>query len=529
MYDILIKNGMVLDGTGTPAKKLDVAVETGKIADIAISIPEGKSRSVIDAKDKFVAPGFIDIQNHSDSYWTLFDQPDQKSLLSQGITTIIVGNCGASLAPLPTQEAIKTIQKWHDLSGINLNWMTFAEFAASLSKNKLGVNVGSLAGHATIRRGILGDQIRKITPDEISIMEDILAKSLDQGALGFSLGLIYAHEVNSSSQELKALAKIVKLHGKYLSIHLRSEGTQILEALDEAITLAAEAQVPVKISHLKIRGQKNWHLFDRVMNKLEIAYHQGASVSFDVYPYDTSWSILYTYLPKWAYDGGRMEILRRINSPFERRKILDHLKAAEDNFGDIVVAHAEHNPSFVGKTIGQIALNQGVSSEEAVLNVLSACKTQVVVFDHNLSDEHVELFCFSPLSMIATDGAGYSKEDRNLVHPRCFGTMPKFLKMVGEKKSVSWETAIKKLTAEPAKLLGLVGRGTLLRGNHADVVVFDPKRIGDRATYEHPFLYSEGIEHVLVNGRMAFSSGGGSTPSGENKNVSGQFGAVLTK
>ncbi|MBI2355641.1 MAG: D-aminoacylase [Candidatus Doudnabacteria bacterium] len=520
MHDILIKNGTVIDGTGQLGFKSDVAVEKGRIVEIAPAIPKERAKEVIDAKGKFVSPGFIDIQNHSDSYWTLFDQPEQSSLLSQGITTIIVGNCGASLAPLASQEAIKAVQKWHDLSGVNLNWATFAELAAALGENKLGVNVGSLVGHATLRRGILGDQVRAVTADEIRIMEDLLRKSLEAGAFGFSLGLIYAHEVDSSLEELTALSKTLKAGGGYLSVHLRSEGSHILEALDEAIELSREASVPLKISHLKIRGKKNWHLFDRMASKLEIAYHEGLNLAFDVYPYDTSWSVLYTYLPKWAYEGGRAAILRRINSASERRKILDYLRAAEENFSNIIIAHAEHNPSFVGKSIAQIAANQEVSNEEAVLNILSACKTQVIIFDHNLSDEHVELLAFSPLSLIATDGAGYSKEDlNNLVHPRCFGTMPRFLKMVREKKAISFELAVKKLTSEPAKLLGIRGRGTLAKNNFADIVVFDPLKVSDRATYEHPFIQAVGIDHVLVNGQSAVRGG----------NMSGSFGSVLTK
>ncbi|MBI4049590.1 MAG: amidohydrolase family protein [Candidatus Doudnabacteria bacterium] len=519
MYSVVIKNGSILDGTGKLAYRADIAVEKRKIVEISPSIPAAKAQQVIDAKDKFVAPGFIDIQNHSDSYWTLFDQPDQKSMLAQGITTIIVGNCGASLAPLPTQEAIKAVQKWHDLSGVNLNWVTFAEFVASLSQKKLGVNVGSLAGHATIRRGLLADQIRAVTADEIKIMEDILRKSLEEGAFGFSLGLIYAHEVNSSQEELAALTRVLKVHGRYLTVHLRSEASHILEALDEVIELAKSSEVPLKISHLKIRGQKNWHLFDRVMSKLEIAYHQGLDLSFDVYPYDTSWSVLYTYLPKWAYDGGRTQILRRINQPAERRKILDYLRAAEENLGEIVIAMAQHNPGFIGKTIAQIAANQAVSNEEAVLNVLSACETQAIVFDHNLSAQQVELLTFSPLSLVATDGAGYSKETESLVHPRCFGTMPRFLRMVREKRTINWESAIRKLTSEPARILGISDRGKVSKNHFADLVIFDPKKITDRATYEHPFIYPDGMEQVLVNGQLAYMS----------QNVAGHFGAVIKR
>ncbi|MEO8065252.1 MAG: amidohydrolase family protein [Candidatus Doudnabacteria bacterium] len=504
MYDILIKNGTVIDGTGSPGKKLDVAVEKGKIAGLAPEI-SAKALQTIDATGRFVTPGFIDIQNHSDSYWTLFDQPEQASLLSQGITTIIVGNCGASLAPLLNPESIKTIQKWHNLSGINLNWTTMEEFLRMLGTMPLGVNVGTLVGHATLRRGLIGDKVRELTKDENKIMDKTLLDALAAGAFGLSMGLIYAHEVNSSVAELQEVVSNLKPDNKYLSVHLRSEASHILGALDEVIDLASSSQIPIKISHLKIRGKKNWPQFDRVMNKLEVAYHQGLRISFDVYPYDTSWSVLYTYLPKWAYEGGRAQILKMVSDPLSRRKILDYLRDQSHDFKSIIVAEASSNSNFVGRTLGQIAENQAVSVEEAILNVITATNAQVIVFDHNLSSEQVELFCSSPLSMIATDGAGFNRRSAGLVHPRCFGTMPRFLKMVREKKLLKWEQAIKKLTYEPANLLGLKDRGTIAENSVGDVAIFDPQTISDKADYTNSDLFSEGIDTVLINGKLSFS------------------------
>lgn len=508
MLDILIKNGTVIDGTGKSGRKLDIGVEKGKITEISENLAKEKATKVLDATNRFVTPGFIDIQNHSDSYWTLFDQPGLDSLISQGITTIVIGNCGSSLAPLPSQEAIKTIQKWHSLSGINLNWSSFSEFLSVLKQQKLGLNVASLVGHATIRRGLLSDEVRKVKEDELLVMEKLLEAALAQGAFGLSMGLIYAHEVDSTFDELSRLAAKLKSTKKYLSAHLRSEGSHILEAVDEVIALASKTEVPLKISHLKIRGKKNWHLFDRLMSKLENAYHQGLDISFDVYPYDTSWSVLYTYLPKWAYEGGRAEILKRINSNPERRKILDYLKDQGHDFGSIVVATAD-NRSFIGKSIIQIAQNQNVSNEEALLNILAATQAQVVAFDHNLASEHVELLCSSPLSMIASDGAGYREKTpvENLVHPRCFGAIPRFLKMVRELKILTWEQAIKKITSEPARLLGLSGRGKIAANTLADIVIFDPLKVTDKADYSHPFQLSEGIDYVIVNGSIAFAGG----------------------
>ncbi|HYE21964.1 MAG TPA: D-aminoacylase [Verrucomicrobiae bacterium] len=506
MTKILIKNGTVIDGLSKHAYKSDVVVDKGRILEIAASINGKNFDTVIDAAGQFVTPGFIDIQNHSDSYWTLFDQPDQRSLISQGITTIVVGNCGSSVAPLPTKEAIKTIQKWHNLDGINVNWTSFAEFCSVLKQSKLGVNVAGLVGHATLRRGLLGDQVRKVTPDEQKIMTNLLREALDQGAMGLSLGLVYAHEVNSTMEELSGLAKHLKSQNKYLSVHLRSEDTGLLESIDEVLEIGEQCDIPVKISHLKVRGQTNWHLFDRMMNKLENAFHQGLNVSFDVYPYSTSWSILYTYLPKWAYEGGRSEILRRINSPEDRRKILDYLRNQNHDYLNITIATAEGNEALVGRLISHVAVNQGVTNEEALLNILSACNTQAIVFDRNLSEEHIELLLTSPLSIIASDGAGYSKESPDLVHPRCFGTMPRFLSMVKKMNILKWEQAIKKITYEPARLLGLQNRGVLTQNANADIVVFDPNKIVDMADYTQPYQFADGITHVLVNGEIAYSN-----------------------
>src|SRR3989344_2270880 len=502
MLDILIKNGIVIDGTGAVPKNLDVAIQKGRIVEVAAKI-SGNALQTIDAKGSFVSPGFIDIQNHSDSYWTLFNQPEQASLLAQGITTIIVGNCGASLAPLLSQESIKGIQKWHSLQGINLNWTSVAEFLQLLSQVSLGVNVGTLIGHSTLRRGLIGDEIRHLSGEEIKVLDKIIATGLAEGALGLSMGLIYAHEVNASGNELEILSRNLLKDQKYLSIHLRSEASHILESRNEVIDLSKQTGVAVKISHLKLRGKKNWPLFDQVLDKLEQAYHQGVKISFDVYPYDTSWSVLYTYLPKWAYEGGRDNILSAIASLTNRRKILDYLRQQGHDFGSILVAEASGNQNFVGKTIRQIAENLNVTKEEAMLNIIAATKAQVVVFDHNLSPDQVEKLLASPLSMIATDGSGYSKRMSELIHPRCFGTMPRFLSLIREKKILKWEQAIKKITSEPAKLLGLPDRGRIVPKLAGDIVIFDPQTIAGHTDYTNPDILPEGVEFVLINGKIA--------------------------
>lgn len=507
MNDVLIKNGTVFDGTGGPGRKADLVINKGRIDEIKPGLASRKAETIVDAQGKYVLPGFIDIQNHSDSYWTLFDEPSQTSLVSQGITSIVIGNCGSSLAPLSNAESLKTVQKWHDLSGVNINWSSFAELMATLQGRGLSLNTGSLVGHATLRRGLIGDAIRDVSDEEISIMVKLLEKALEEGAMGLSLGLVYAHEVDSSKKELVRLAEVLAHSDKYLSVHLRSEGSHILESLDEAIELARTAQVRLKISHLKIRGKKNWHLAAGVLNRLENAYHQGMDVSFDVYPYDSSWSVLYTYLPKWAYEGGRSEIMKKIASPLDKRKILDYLKSQEYEHSNIVVAQAMGNSGLVGKSISQIAANQLVAPEEALLNIIQAANAQVEVFDHNLSPEHVRDFLMSPLSMVATDGAGFDQRSQSLVHPRCFGAMPKFLRRTLDEKILKFEDAVKKITSEPARVAGIKDRGVLIEGKAADVVVLDPLTLSDQADYVHPYKMSSGIDLIFNNGKLSFASG----------------------
>ncbi len=508
-FDILVKSGMIYDGEGKESYQGDLGINGEKIEAIG-KLSGANAKVVVDAAQKCVAPGFVDIQNHSDSYLTILENPGADSLVTQGITTIAVGHCGTSLAPLPTPQALKSVQKWRSLAGANINWLGFDEYLQALRNHKLGVNALSLVGHATLRRGLLEDDVRTATREEVGIMSKLLQESLEVGAAGLSFGLLYAHEADSSAEELLALSKITADSQKMLSVHLRSEGSHVVAALDEVLELAAKAGAKLKISHLKIRNKPNWNFLDAVFSSIDRAYQKGVDVFFDAYPYMTSWSVLYTYLPKWAYEGGRAAILRNLKNEDMRKKILAYLRDQERNLGSIIVASSETNPAFNGKTISQIAKNQESAIEEAFVNVIGGTDAQVIGFDHNLSPQVQEAFLKHSLSVIATDGAGYDfayRPQQGLVHPRCFGTMPKFLSLVREKKLLSWGEAIKKITSRPAQKLGLAKRGIIKAGHFADIVVFDPKTVDSRASYENPYQQADGIEHVLVNGKLAVLNG----------------------
>jgi N-acyl-D-amino-acid deacylase len=451
----------------------------------------------------------VDLQNHSDSYWQIFDNPSLDAMVSQGYTTILVGNCGASLAPLLTHEALYSLQKWHNLEGVNVNWVSYSEFIEELSRRRFACNIASLVGYSTLRRAIVGDQIRSLSNRELESLKNALTESLDSGAFGLSSGLSYAHEIIISELELFELAKIVKKYDGLFSMHLRSEGGEIIEALDEALDIAKNTEVNLKISHLKVRNRQNWEKFPEVVSLIDTAYMQGTQVHFDMYPYDVMWQPLYSYLPKWAIEGGRTIMLKHFADPVQKNKILAYLNNSGVRFAEIKVASTASKLNFAGKTVGQIAKNLETSSEEAVLYLIQNGGSEVLVFEQNLNIDQVRQLALHPLSFISTDGAGFSSHPSRggLVHPRSFGAATKFLSEVQKSGSLPMETAIKKLTGGPAKKIGLKKRGEIKIGNFADLVLLDPGKIIDKATYENPYLLSEGIEYVFINGKAALAEG----------------------
>lgn len=515
MYSLLIKNARVIDGSGKPEKLVDVACSGNLITNIAAKI-DSPANIVIDAKGKILAPGFVDIQNHSDSYWQIFDNPDLDSLVKQGFTTILVGNCGASLAPLLSRDALLAIQKWHNLDGVNINWQSFGEFANEMSKRKFGCNIGSLVGYSTLRRGLIGDQVRSLDNDELDVLKKTLNDSLNSGAFGLSSGLAYAHEIIISELELFELAKVVAKHEALFSMHLRNEEAELSESVEEALEIARRTKVNLKISHFKIRDKQNHDQLKNTLEVIETEHYKGLNVHFDVYPYDTIWQVLFSYLPKWAIEGGRSFWTRQLQDPIQRNKIISHLSATGINFDEMIVTSTASKLNMIGKKLSEIAKNLGVSTEEAVLQIIDKGGNEVMVFDQSLDWEQVEELTRHPLSMIATDGGGFANPEKlltqslnaqnKLVHPRCFGTSAKFLRQVIETKKISLEAAIWKLSGLPAKKIGLKKRGTIEIGNFADLVIFDPEKIIDKATALNPYQFSEGIEYVFVNGEASFAS-----------------------
>ena len=507
--DILIKNGTVVDGVGTPSYHADIAIKKGKIEKIGF-LGEPSAATVIDATGQYVAPGFIDINNASDRNWTLFSHPNMESLLYQGVTTVIGGNCGSSLAPLTTGNIITSIQKWADIKQINVNWSTLEDFFEGLKRKKPMLNFGTLVGHATLRRNVVGDRFSELTEKELDQMKHLLTEALKQGSLGFSTGLVYSHAKIADGKEINSLVSAVG-PGKFYSTHLRNEEEKLYESVEEAIEAAKQAKTSIEISHFKSAGKNNWFLFGKSLELIEKTAEEGTDINFDIYPYTSTATIFYTLLPDWIAVGGRAKLVENLKNPDLVKKVIEEMKGREEDFTGSIIASGNIDKTFIGKTIGEISKNQGTSVLETVINLLIAAEGKLVIFWPAVSEENIIKALKSNLSIIASDGSAYSLADRSggyLPHPRSFGCFPRVLShYVREKNVLSLEEAVKKMTALPSLKAGLPYRGVIRQGFFADITIFNPDTVQDMASIENPFQYAQGISSVIINGQVALLKG----------------------
>lgn len=520
MFDILVKNGTVIDGTGRKKFRADVGIKDESIVEVG-DLTGSEAKKEIDAGEQFVVPGFIDPCNHSDTYWTLFTSPSQESLIRQGITTIIGGNCGSSLAPLLSKSAIYGIQKWAKIDQVNVDWHTTQEFLDRLETTSLGVNFATLAGHGTIRRSFVENQDRELFEEEQKSFLSVLEQSLREGAFGLSSGLLYTHGKPGGQKEMCNFArKVLDFSGVYAT-HIRNEMGLFHDAVREAILVARETGVKTHISHLKVLGQFYWNIFRVVLEEISREAESGHDITFDIFPYTASGSVLYTILPDWVSQGGRVMMLGRLRDDRLRREIIEDLRRRQIDFSKIRVSLAK---SGSRKTIEEMAENRSIDPEEAVLDLLLANEGNVIVFMDLISEENIREGLRSPYAFVSSDGVGYTKEQRKKesnIHPRCFGAFPRVLRRyVREEKVLTWEEAIGKMTGSVAVKFDIVNRGRIREGYFADLVIFHPSTIKDEATFDNPYQYPSGIESVIINGKIAFESG---------SELQGCFGRVLRK
>lgn len=507
MYDILLRGGLIYDGSGSLPFRADIAIKDGYIHEIGEIGKNEATREKLDVDGCIVSPGFIDVNNHSDTYWRIFSDPHLESLVRQGITTMVGGACGSSLAPLLKDRAIDSIRKWVDIREMNINWQSMDDFLSFLSTRGISLNYATLVGHGTLRRAIIGDQHRPSTQMECDQMVHALKSSLKEGALGSSFGLAYTHAKAADDKELGAMFMEMARAKKISSIHLRNEGPWVLEALSEVLGYAKQTNASIHISHAKIMGKKNWNVFEKYISLLEEAVKDNVRVSFDIFPYNYTGTVLYTLLPDWVSEGGRDVMLHRLRDASTRRQVKVEMKKTGLEYENIYILSATFlDRALTKKSISQLAQARNSDPEDTLIDVLLSSEGRAIVRMNVLFEEHIEKAIQHPLSIIASDGAGYGIEHRQTgenVHPRCFGCFPRFLSYyVKERKLLSWEEAIHKITGFPAHRFGIEKRGILKEGNYADITIFNPESLEDRATVQNPYQYAQGIEHLIINGEL---------------------------
>jgi N-acyl-D-amino-acid deacylase len=517
-HSVLIVGGRIMDGTGAPAVEMDVGLDGTRITGIH-KPGTAKGAMRIDARGRIVCPGFIDIHTHSDI--ALLGCPLAESKIRQGVTTEVVGNCGGSAAPL-LGAARETIAESAAKYSVKVDWVTMDEYLLRMANLRTSVNMATLVGADTVRAGVIGAADVIATDAQLKEMAELVGEAILQGAFGVSSGLIYAPGCYANTEELVALASTSASLGGIYASHIRGEGRTLVDAVSEAIRIGREAGVRVQISHHKAAGKENWGLVRKTIGMIEEARAEGVDVAFDVYPYTASCTDLAAVLPPWVQDGGREAVRERLVMPEIRDRIKKEFDdrftswenvVAENCWDNIEVSgfRKEHNRAHNHRRVGEIAREMAVDATELVLDLLLEEDFNVTAVFHEMCEEDVETVIAHPLSSIASDGevsARYGPFVDIPEHPRAYGTFPRAIRRYAlDKQLVPMEEMIRKMTSAPAQRLGLVDRGLIRKGMMADLVVFDPATIRDRATFSDSHQYSVGISEVFVNGTLTIQGG----------------------
>ncbi len=491
-FDIVIRNARIVDGTGNPWFRGDVGIRDGTIAGIG-SLAAATAHDTIDARERVLAPGFVDIHTHVEGRpgrGGIEQIPRADNFLLDGVTTIVTGNCGSSETRL-------------------------GEWFARLETLGLGPNLASLVGHNSVRREVMGTANRQARPDEIARMQTIIDRAMRDGAVGFSTGLLYVPGTYADTGEVVQLAQAAARHRGVYASHIRDQGRKLLESIDEAATVGREAGMPVQISHFKVYTRRDWGSSVRSIGLVEELRRDGVDVAVDQYPYDRSSTGLGVTLPSWALADGDDAIRRRLDDPETRTRIVTDMKAILDTGGFPDYAHAtvaafRPDPGLEGKTISEITALKGRPASldgeiDTILEMMQQGGAQMIY--HTMAVEDVERILQYPNTAIASDG-GVQQVGAGRPHPRSYGTNARVLaEYVWRRKVLSLEDAIRRMTSLPAGRFGFDDRGLIREGLAADLVLFDPEQVSDRATFQQPHRFSEGFDVVLVNGVVVVRDG----------------------
>lgn len=508
-HDLIIRHGQVLDGSGSSAAAADVAIRGDRIAAILPAGAPSDAPGVLNAAGRLVSPGFIDVHSHSDTY--LLIEPSAASKLFQGVTTEITGQCGASGAPLFGQYRLPSDWASQQYPG---RWHSVAELRELFDAVRPAVNMAMLVGHSTLRAGAMGYLSRPADPVALGTMCRQLERALDEGASGFSTGLVYTPGCYARPEEIHALARIAGSRGGMYASHMRSEGRDLLGAIDETLEVGRRCGVRVQISHLKASGRAHWGFLERAIERIEQARDGGVRVASDRYPYVASGTELDILFPAWAAEGGREAVLARLEASGTRDRIAAELDAerAPAYWESVRVGGTWHATTHAcrGRTIAEIAAAEGRSPGETVVRMVRADALRTGAFFFGMSPANMARVLSRPWVMIGSDAsvrAPWPPLNADHPHPRAYGTFPRFIRSVLDADPRALPDAVRRMTSLPADHFGLAGRGRLLAGAQADVVVWDPATIRDRATYADPHQLAVGIDHVVVNGIPALRDG----------------------
>lgn len=519
MFDIIVKKGRIVDGTGNPWFFADLAVKDGRIVKINRLIT-GDAEEVINAEGCVVSAGFIDMHSHSD-YTPLFN-PYMESKIIQGVTTEVIGNCGFSAAPINDslkEEILKTSPMFRE-ADVTLDWATMAEYIEKIEKNGIALNIAPLVGHGNIRSHVLDFEEREPSRKELEEMKRILAQAMDEGAFGMSTGLIYPPGCYARTEEIVELCKVVAAYGGLYSSHIRGEDDQLLTSVKEAIEIGEKAGIPVEISHHKASGKNNWGMVKESLKMIDQARSRGADVTCDVYPYTAASFSLDSILPPHSQEGGVEKLIERLRTAKVRQILKRQMMEGVDGWNSmaktvgwkkIMVAYCKGHPEYEGRMIWEIAKEKRLDPFDFVFDLLIEENASVDVVLFCMSEEDVRTVLKSPFSMIGSDSssiAPYGILSAGKPHPRAYGTFTRILrKYVREERVITLQEAIRKMTSFPAQKLGLRNRGLIREGMWADISIFDAEKIIDKATYANPHCYSEGVEYVIVNGKTVLKKG----------------------
>jgi N-acyl-D-amino-acid deacylase len=480
-YDLVITNARIVDGSGNPWFRADIAIKDGRIARIGRVSPSGAAQT-IDAKGQIVAPGFIDVHTHVES---IYSQPTAENFVRMGVTSLVTGNCGGSATNV-------------------------GEFLGRIKETPLAVNIGTLIGHGTVRRTVVGLDDRAPTPEEMQKMEAIVEQGMKDGAVGLSTGLIYVPGTYAKTDEIVALARVVARYNGLYATHMRNEGDKVADAIRESIQIGEQAGLPVEISHFKISNKRFWGQTPLTLGLVRDARARGLMVTVDQYAYTASSTSLDSRLPTWLRAGGLEEAKKRLADQATRERLMKEMqdtlkKSGFKDYSYAVVASYRPDSSFNGKSIAEITKQvkgkNGIKDQiEQIVSMYEAGGASMIY--HSMGEPDVQRIMAEPFTMIASD-SGTRQVDESVPHPRGYGNNARVLgRYVRELKIVALEDAIRKMTSLPAQTFGLRDRGLIREGFAADLVIFDENTIIDRATFDKPHQFPAGITFVFVNGQL---------------------------